>query len=42
MFSHVSFNMNESQNKETPLLFGLLIKKFTNEGKAYVSFNWRK
>ena len=35
-------NINEPQKKETPLLFGLLIKKFTTDGKAYVHFNWGK
>ena len=34
--------MNEPQKKETPLLFGLLVKKFTTDGKPYVHFNWAK
>ena len=32
--------MNEPQKKETPLVFGLLIKKYTADGKPYVHFNW--
>ena len=35
-------NTDEPQKKDTPLLFGLLIKKFTTDGKAYVHFNWGK
>lgn len=35
-------NINEPQRKETQLLFGLLVKKFTADGKAYVHFNWGK
>ena len=35
-------NINKPQKKETPLLFGLLIKKFNTDGKAYVHFNWGK
>ena len=34
--------MNEPQKKETPLLFGLLVKKYTTDGKPYVHFNWGK
>ena len=34
--------MNELQKKETPLLFGLLIKKYTSDGKPYLKFNWVK
>ncbi|MGB0374861.1 MAG: tetratricopeptide repeat protein [Opitutales bacterium] len=34
--------MNEPQKKDTPLLFGLLIKKYTADGKPYIHFNWSK
>ena len=34
--------MNELQKKETPLLFGLLVKKYTSDGNPYVHFNWGK
>ena len=34
--------MNDPQKKETPLLFGLLVKKYTSDGKPYVHFNWGK
>ena len=34
--------MNVPQKKETPLLFGLLVKKYTTDGKPYVHFNWVK
>ena len=30
----------EPQKKETALLFGLLVKKFTADGKPYIHFNW--
>ena len=33
-------NTNDPQKKDTPLLFGLLVKKFTEDGKPYVHFNW--
>ena len=33
---------NNLHRKETPLLFGLLSKKFTDEGNPYVKFNWGK
>ena len=33
---------NNLHRKETPLLYGLLSKKFTDEGNPYVKFNWGK
>ena len=31
--------INDSQKKETPLLFGLLVKKFNADGTPYIHFN---
>lgn len=33
---------NELSKKEIPLLFGLLVKKFTEDGKPFIHFNWGK
>ena len=32
--------MNEPYKKETPLLFGLLVKKYDEDGRPYVQFKW--
>ena len=32
--------MSEIHKKDTPLLFGLLVKKHTSDGIPYVKFNW--
>ena len=34
--------MSKQQKNETSLLFGLLVKKYTPEGRPYVNFNWGK
>ena len=34
--------MNEPLKKNTPLLFGLLVKKYTADGTPYVHFSWGK
>ena len=34
--------MNDTHKTDTPLLFGLLVKKVTFEGKPYIHFNWGK
>ncbi len=33
---------NELSKKDTPLLLGLLVKKFTENGTPYIHFNWGK
>ena len=38
----MEFYMNEPLKKETPLLFGLLVKKYNEDGKPYVRFNLLK
>jgi hypothetical protein len=35
-------NKNELSKKDTPLLLGLLVKKFTDNGTPYIHFNWGK
>ena len=34
--------MNQQLKNDTPLLFGLLTKKFNKDGTPYIKFNWFK